>query len=239
MSWLDSVQSRLSLPVIASPMFIVSNPRLVAAECKAGIVGSFPALNARPKAAKTAKAAGTSYIDVRSVPTPKLNEHFEKLKESGQKLEDIRVVSLGDEIGLGRPPAKSDEPFREWAKARGLKPADINPAAGDDWAKVAYDATPALRESNPRLFYHATLYAYHFGIQQLKERTDLIRRALPNAETGANFSPHSGQNLPPSTLALHDGHVTLARVVTSRSVVQSVSRTFSWICSIWAAALRV
>ena len=48
MSWLDSVQSRLSLPVIASPMFIVSNPRLVAAECKAGIVGSFPALNARP-----------------------------------------------------------------------------------------------------------------------------------------------------------------------------------------------
>jgi nitronate monooxygenase len=48
MSWLDSVQSRLSLPVIASPMFIVSNPRLVAAECKAGIIGSFPALNARP-----------------------------------------------------------------------------------------------------------------------------------------------------------------------------------------------
>src|SRR3569623_320516 len=40
--------SRLSLPVIASPMFIVSNPDLVIAQCKAGIVGSFPALNARP-----------------------------------------------------------------------------------------------------------------------------------------------------------------------------------------------
>jgi nitronate monooxygenase len=39
---------RLRLPVIASPMFIVSGPELVIAQCKAGIVGSFPALNARP-----------------------------------------------------------------------------------------------------------------------------------------------------------------------------------------------
>jgi nitronate monooxygenase len=38
----------LRLPVIASPMFIVSGPDLVIAQCKAGIVGSFPALNARP-----------------------------------------------------------------------------------------------------------------------------------------------------------------------------------------------
>lgn len=42
------MQNRLSLPVVASPMFIVSTPELVIAECKAGIVGSFPALNARP-----------------------------------------------------------------------------------------------------------------------------------------------------------------------------------------------
>lgn len=41
---------KLSIPVIASPMFIVSNPDLVIAQCKAGIVGSFPALNARPAA---------------------------------------------------------------------------------------------------------------------------------------------------------------------------------------------
>ncbi|MDB5737563.1 MAG: 2-nitropropane dioxygenase [Sphingomonas bacterium] len=40
---------RLRLPVIASPMFIVSGPELVIAQCKAGIVGSFPALNARPQ----------------------------------------------------------------------------------------------------------------------------------------------------------------------------------------------
>ncbi|MGL6155349.1 MAG: NAD(P)H-dependent flavin oxidoreductase, partial [Ralstonia mannitolilytica] len=38
----------LTLPVIGSPMFIVSYPELVLAQCKAGIVGAFPALNARP-----------------------------------------------------------------------------------------------------------------------------------------------------------------------------------------------
>jgi nitronate monooxygenase len=45
---LPPVLQHLSLPVIASPMFIASGPALVAAQCKAGIVGSFPALNARP-----------------------------------------------------------------------------------------------------------------------------------------------------------------------------------------------
>ncbi len=46
MAW----EHKLSLPVIGAPMFIVSSPELVIAQCKAGIVGSFPALNARPAA---------------------------------------------------------------------------------------------------------------------------------------------------------------------------------------------
>ena len=45
----ESLQGRLRLPLIGAPMFIVSNPELVIAQCKAGIVGSFPALNARPQ----------------------------------------------------------------------------------------------------------------------------------------------------------------------------------------------
>ncbi|QJD99953.1 nitronate monooxygenase [Massilia forsythiae] len=45
---LPTVLQDLSLPVIAAPMFIASGPALVAAQCKAGIVGAFPALNARP-----------------------------------------------------------------------------------------------------------------------------------------------------------------------------------------------
>jgi nitronate monooxygenase len=40
----------LRIPVVAAPLFIISNPKLVIAHCKAGIVGSFPALNARPAA---------------------------------------------------------------------------------------------------------------------------------------------------------------------------------------------
>ncbi|MFZ5747290.1 MAG: NAD(P)H-dependent flavin oxidoreductase [Pseudomonadota bacterium] len=45
---LPAIFDRLRLPVIGSPLFIISVPDLVIAQCKAGIVGSFPALNARP-----------------------------------------------------------------------------------------------------------------------------------------------------------------------------------------------
>ena len=48
MSMPDLFKSRLSVPVIAAPMFIVSTPDLVIAECRAGVVGSFPSLSARP-----------------------------------------------------------------------------------------------------------------------------------------------------------------------------------------------
>jgi nitronate monooxygenase len=48
MSKLPPVLQNLPLPVIASPMFIVSTPQLVIEQCKAGVVGSMPALNARP-----------------------------------------------------------------------------------------------------------------------------------------------------------------------------------------------
>ncbi|WP_417492778.1 NAD(P)H-dependent flavin oxidoreductase [Maricaulis sp.] len=44
----DILKGRLRLPVIGAPLFIISNPDLVIAQCKAGIVGSFPSLNARP-----------------------------------------------------------------------------------------------------------------------------------------------------------------------------------------------
>ena len=50
MSKLPPVLQKLSLPVIGSPLFIISNPQLVIAQCQAGIVGSMPSLNARPAA---------------------------------------------------------------------------------------------------------------------------------------------------------------------------------------------
>ena len=46
---MPSFCNRLRLPLIGSPLFIVSGPELVIAQCKAGIIGSFPALNARPQ----------------------------------------------------------------------------------------------------------------------------------------------------------------------------------------------
>jgi nitronate monooxygenase len=48
MSRLPPVLQNLRFPVIGSPLFIISNPKLVIAQCKAGVVGSMPALNARP-----------------------------------------------------------------------------------------------------------------------------------------------------------------------------------------------
>jgi len=50
MSLPAALVGKLRVPIIGAPMFIVSGPELVIAQCKAGIVGSFPALNARPQA---------------------------------------------------------------------------------------------------------------------------------------------------------------------------------------------
>jgi nitronate monooxygenase len=50
MSKLPPVLANLPLPIIGSPLFIISNPKLVIEQCKAGVVGSMPALNARPAA---------------------------------------------------------------------------------------------------------------------------------------------------------------------------------------------
>ena len=44
----ESLRGKISLPVVGAPLFIISNPDLVIAQCKAGVIGSFPALNARP-----------------------------------------------------------------------------------------------------------------------------------------------------------------------------------------------
>ncbi len=48
MAWPDGLPP-MSLPVIGAPLFIISNPKLTIAQCKAGVIGAFPALNARPQ----------------------------------------------------------------------------------------------------------------------------------------------------------------------------------------------
>ena len=49
MSIPNHIKNNLSMPVIGAPLFIISGPELVIAQCKAGVIGSFPALNARPQ----------------------------------------------------------------------------------------------------------------------------------------------------------------------------------------------
>ena len=46
---MDKIRRVLKIPAIGAPLFIISNPNLVLAQCKAGVIGSFPSLNARPK----------------------------------------------------------------------------------------------------------------------------------------------------------------------------------------------
>ncbi|MBI1366857.1 MAG: nitronate monooxygenase [Alphaproteobacteria bacterium] len=49
MTTFDEIKKQMRIPVIGAPLFIVSNPKLVVAQCRAGVIGSFPALNARPQ----------------------------------------------------------------------------------------------------------------------------------------------------------------------------------------------
>jgi nitronate monooxygenase len=67
----ESLKNTLSLPVVAAPLFIISNPDLVIAQCKAGVVGSFPTLNARPAAAlETWLQQITSELDAYNAENP-------------------------------------------------------------------------------------------------------------------------------------------------------------------------
>lgn len=108
----------------------------------------------------------------------------------------IAIVSLGDEIGLPQPtPEAARQGFAAFCKAQGLQPAQVDPNAGNDWEKVNYSPDPKNREANPALFYWSRRYLHHFGIQAIKAETDVLRKHLPNAHIGANFSPHHGAAL--------------------------------------------
>src|SRR6185503_8632415 len=101
----------------------------------------------------------------------------------------IAVVSLGDEIGLAAPAAADHDGFRRFLQSEGVKPSDVEPAAGGDWSRINYVPT-AEKTRQPRLFYFTKRYQHHFGIQAQKARTDVLRKHLPQAGIGANYSPH-------------------------------------------------
>jgi hypothetical protein len=130
------------------------------------------------------------YIDVRSVPTPQLEARCQELAAQGLA-DRIAVVSLGDEIGLAHPRADDHAGFRAFLQRQGVRPEDVQPGSGNDWNQITYQPQ-ADRAKQPRLYYYARRYAHEYGIAALKERTDILRKHLPSAWIGANYSPHHG-----------------------------------------------
>ncbi|MDP7014543.1 MAG: hypothetical protein QGG36_01955, partial [Pirellulaceae bacterium] len=160
-------------------------------------------------------SATRTYIDVRNVRTPQLESY---LKNLGATARHIQVVSLGDEISLPTPRGEQAvEQMRAWLRSQGLRPADIDPAAGGDWKKISYNIDPASRDSEPGVYYWSKRYQHHFGVQTIKQRTDLLRRHLPNAAIGANYSPHYPQE-----------HMFLGEVFKWVSVFRASGMTLPW-----------
>lgn len=125
--------------------------------------------------------------DFRGQSPADLEKTLQKMSEAERK--NILVVSLGDEIGLPSPPAGSDKEFVAYLKQQGVAVEDLDPAAGNDWAKIKYDLA-ASKESKPGIYYWSQKYQRHYGVAAQKALTEVLRRSLPNAHIGANFSPH-------------------------------------------------
>jgi hypothetical protein len=137
-----------------------------------------------PASANPLLVGPRGYIDVRGVATDKLAEYCQML---GERAKDIRVVSLGDEIGLPAPPA-DPQAFRDWLKGNGITLSSLSPTP----EAVVYSPTEATKAAQPAVYYWSKRYQYGFGIREIKKRTDILRQHLPNAAIGANFSPHHG-----------------------------------------------
>lgn len=132
-----------------------------------------------------------TYVDWRGQSPEELRKTCEKLSEAERRR--IAVVSLGDEISLPTPEAKAaTEDFVAFLKANGVAAVEVDPGSGGDWSKIAFSPDRSLKQSKPGLYYWSLRYQHHYGIQAVKRKTDVLRRFLPNAGIGANFSPHHG-----------------------------------------------
>ncbi len=128
------------------------------------------------------------YVDWRGKTPAQLEEICKKLSEDQKK--QIMVVSLGDEITLPAPKPSEIGEFVEYLKKNRVNPYDLDPTG--EWNNIKLQDNDTVKKSNPALYYWSRRFRHHFGIQKIKEMTDVLRKYLPNAGIGANFSPHHG-----------------------------------------------
>lgn len=163
------------------------NPRYTAARDEFLAMFGLAETNA---AAASTSGVPRGYIDVRGQSPAELESTARRLAAEGRAA-GIAVVSLGDEIGLAQPPS-DPAAFHAWAQQQGLKPSDLDPAAGDDWSRIVYSPDAATAERLPALYYYSRRYQHDYGIAQQRALTEALRPHLPNAGIGANYSPHHG-----------------------------------------------
>ena len=163
---------------------------------------------------KPEASGGRGYIDVRSVPTAKLEAYCKNLAPHAK---NISVVSLGDEIALPSPRgADVNSQFHAWLKSKKLSPKDVLPSAAN-WDGIAWNIAPTLKGTQPGVYYWSKRYQYDFGIRTIKQRTDILRKHFPNAGIGANFSPHNPVE-----------HMFLGEVFKWVSVFRQSGMTLPW-----------
>jgi hypothetical protein len=130
-------------------------------------------------------------VDLRSYRTlPALEAACRKLVD-GKLAERIAVVSMGDEIHLSAPKKDADELFRAFLKERKIRPDEVDPASKGNLGAIRY-APPQNPADNPGLHLYTSLFRHAHGLREMRERTEVVRKFLPHALIGANFSPHHG-----------------------------------------------
>ncbi|MCS6900483.1 MAG: beta-galactosidase trimerization domain-containing protein, partial [Myxococcales bacterium] len=85
----------------------------------------------------------------------------------------------------------TDEEFRAFLKERKIRPEEVDPTSRGDFAAIRY-APPDNPMQSPGMHLYTTLFRHAYGLRMMRERTEIVRKFLPHALIGANFSPHHG-----------------------------------------------
>ena len=209
MSIPQSIAKRLRLPIIGSPLFIISNPDLVIAQCKAGIIGSFPALNARPGPVldewlKRITSELAEYDD----------KHPDRPSAPWRETPEQPGKSRGDEA---RPHVDINDTCRDVRPAQTSLPRSDQPVVGTGATQTPPMGSPPAASSAPDAHPPAPTAALRHP--HVDHRTPL-RRPLSDEDRPRNLAP-SGWRSAAGAAATPDIHITIGRIEIRAQTVQS------------------